>query len=583
MKEAKNWLTMPQELMINYRVIMMSNKIFPPDPTAKKGFYDINIYLEAVKRYPNLVKLIENKSIENGEKTWLIYEDGREFTYKEVNDLSTSFFAGLKSLGINKDEKIAIFANNSPEWIISYFGILKAGAIPVTVNINFIKDPLIYNLEKSDTSHLIIDSKLLQAFIDVEDKLKNKIKNLIIIGDVEDKLKNKIKTQWMLYKDLLKSSNEKAVSNQKPYDIAAMILTSGTTGPSKVVADTHAQFIYTALDMIDAGGVTPNSNVYVYLPLYHIMALDLATISSMLANAKMVLVKTLYASRFWEDINKYNITHFHAVGPILEILFKQPKTDLEINHGQLIAIAYTSKVVWLEAVKRFNIYITGGYGSTEARIPVTSPYDEVIERKVPPGSSGKPAPPFEIDIVDEDGFSLPPNKVGEIVVRPKLPWAIFREYYNMPDKTIEAFKGLWFHTGDLGVFDENGYLYFVDRAKDAIRKKGENISSYEIEQTLLKFDKIKEAAVIPVPSEIGEDEVMAVISLKEKVNPEEIIDFCLENMPKFWVPRYIRFVDSLPRTPTGRIEKYKLRNQGITNDTVDMNLYIKQKLQSTRR
>ncbi|MGC9134309.1 AMP-binding enzyme, partial [Caldisphaera sp.] len=151
------------------------------------------------------------------------------------------------------------------------------------------------------------------------------------------------------------------------------------------------------------------------------------------------------------------------------------------------------------------------------------------------------------------------------------------------DKTIEAFKGLWFHTGDLGVFDENGYLYFVDRAKDAIRKKGENISSYEIEQTLLKFDKIKEAAVIPVPSEIGEDEVMAVISLKEKVNPEEIIDFCLENMPKFWVPRYIRFVDSLPRTPTGRIEKYKLRNQGITNDTVDMNLYIKQKLQSTRR
>ncbi len=387
----------------------------------------------------------------------------------------------------------------------------------------------------------------------------------------------------MLYKDLLKSSNEKAVSNQKPYDIAAMILTSGTTGPSKVVADTHAQFIYTALDMIDAGGVTPNSNVYVYLPLYHIMALDLATISSMLANAKMVLVKTLYASRFWEDINKYNITHFHAVGPILEILFKQPKTELEINHGQLIAIAYTSKVVWLEAVKRFNIYITGGYGSTEAGIPVTSPYDEVIERKVPPGSSGKPAPPFEIDIVDEDGFSLPPNKVGEIVVRPKLPWAIFREYYNMPDKTIEAFKGLWFHTGDLGVFDENGYLYFVDRAKDAIRKKGENISSYEIEQTLLKFDKIKEAAVIPVPSEIGEDEVMAVISLKEKVNPEEIIDFCLENMPKFWVPRYIRFVDSLPRTPTGRIEKYKLRNQGITNDTVDMNLYIKQKLQSTRR
>lgn len=168
-----------------------------------------------------------------------------------------------------------------------------------------------------------------------------------------------------------------------------------------------------------------------------------------------------------------------------------------------------------------------------------------------------------------------PGQVGEIVVRPNIPWTTFLGYYGMPEQTLDAFQGMWFHTGDAGYFDDRGYLYFVDRVKDTIRRKGENISSYEVEQALLKYPGIMEAAVISAPSEVGEDEVMAVIVPKTVINlkAEHVIDYCIENMPYFWVPRYIRMVEALPRTPTGRIEKFKLKGQGITPYTLDLEGY----------
>ena len=267
--------------------------------------------------------------------------------------------------------------------------------------------------------------------------------------------------------------------------------------------------------------------------------------------------------------HRYHVTHFHAVGPILEMLFKQPQDQKEKNHGLLTAVAYCSKEIWTIAQERFKIAITGGYGSTEVGIPVSAPSDINRAGKNPPGACGLVGPHVEVEIMDESGEMLPPGKAGEIVVRPKIPWTVFTEYYGMPEATAKAFQGLWFHTGDAGYFDNDGYLYFVDRLKDAIRRKGENISSYEVEQILLKNPKIAEVIVVPAPSEVGEDEVMAVIVPGAELAPEEVIEYAKENMPHFWVPRYIRFVDNLPRTPTGKIEKFKMRKQGLTADTFD--------------
>ncbi len=189
-----------------------------------------------------------------------------------------------------------------------------------------------------------------------------------------------------------------------------------------------------------------------------------------------------------------------------------------------------------------------------------------------------PAPPFDVEIQNPKGFPVKPGETGEIVIRPRLPYVTFLEYYKMPEATINAFRGLWFHTGDLGKYDSDGNIYFVDRQKDSIRRRGENISSFEIEQILLKMDEIRDAAAYPVKPDHDEEVMIAIVPKTKNLNAERIIDFCVENMPNFWIPNYIRFVESLPRTPTGRVQKYLLRDQAITDDTFNMKDYIIKKL-----
>lgn len=548
----------------------MKQTVCPPDASLKKGFYPLRVYRKCLAMYPSINDLVRKKASEYGNKIWLIFTDGRKYSYSEIDTISGKIGKGLSAIGVRKGEAVAIYAYNSPEWIFAYLGILKAGAIPVTVNTGFIGDPLIYNLKKTDTKYLFLDRRLADNFIKVNDKLDN-VSTIITIGEVIQKL-NK---NTLSYEDLVKKSNNETVSADLKWDDpAAMILTSGTTGPSKVVVETNAQFIATALVMADAGGVNEKSINYVYLPLFHIMALDLATISSMLTGSTMVLTERFNPGVFWEHVKDYNVTHFHAVGPILEMLLKQPSKEIEKSHGPLIAIAYCSKEIWNEAVKRFNLKITGGYGGTEAGIPVTSPYSVVNNMENPPGSCGKPAPPFEVKLMDKTG-NIVSRGEGEILIRPKLPYVTFLEYYNMPESTVKAFRGLWFHTGDLGRIGKDGYLYFVDRLKDSIRRKGENISSYEVEQVLLSSDQIKDAAIFPVRSGSNDEDVMAaIVPSSSDVTPESIIDFCIEHMPSFWIPSYIRIMKELPKTPTGRTEKYKLKEEGITSDTHNMHEYI---------
>ena len=555
--------------------------MFPPNPKEKNGFFSEAVYIEALKKYPSIPALISQKADENGKRICLVFQDGREYSYRDIDLLSSNIAKNLLRKGFKKSDKIAIFAYNSPEWILAYFGILKAGCVPVTVNTAFVKDPLIYNLQMTDVKSIFIDSRLLKNFSDVESALDS-IESVFIIGNSEQNIgsiKAKIDYFHNLTAASVSSDHDVKLPELIGRDPSAMILTSGTTGRSKVVVESNAQFIATALDMIDAGGVDSDSRVYVYLPLFHIMALDLAVISAILANSTIYLVEKFNPSSFWKDINRFSISHFHAVGPIFEMLIKQDPSPEEKNHGTIVAIAYSSKEIWNMAEERFGIRITGGYGGTEAGIPVTSPYSEVINRVNPPGSCGKGTPPYEVAIVDEHGFPVGHGVSGEIVIRPRLPWVTFLEYYKMPSETLEAFSGLWFHTGDLGKYDNRGYIYFVDRAKDSIRRRGENISSFEVEQIILKLDGVLEVAVYPVPSDIGEDDVMLSLSRKNQdLSAEHIVDYCLENMPTFWVPNFVRFLDSLPKTPTGRIEKYKLRKEGITRDTHNMQEYIKRRI-----
>ena len=217
--------------------------------------------------------------------------------------------------------------------------------------------------------------------------------------------------------------------------------------------------------------------------------------------------------------------------------------------------------------KRFGVTLIEGYGMSEIGLPLMN---TVSERKV--GTCGKPRPDYEVKVVDDYGIEVGPNTPGELLLRPKKPYSILLEYYNMPEKTVEAWQDLWYHTGDYLFQDEDGYFHFVDRKKDAIRRRGENISSFEVEKVIRSHPTVLESAAIAVKSDIGEDEVMVCLTLKpgQELTPEELIAHCQKNMAYFMIPRYLRFMNRLPKTPTERVEKYRLREEGITPDTWDL-------------
>jgi crotonobetaine/carnitine-CoA ligase len=281
----------------------------------------------------------------------------------------------------------------------------------------------------------------------------------------------------------------------------------------------------------------------------------------------MVLSDKFSASRFWEDIRKAQATQFNYLGAVIPILDKQPEKPDDLDNPVRIALgAGCPQAVMDRFEKRFGLKCMEGFGMTEIGIPV---HTTLYDRR--PGSCGKPLPIYEIKLLDDQDEEVPVGEPGEIVFRPLEPFTMMLEYYNMPDKTLETFLNLWFHTGDLAKRDADDYLYFVDRKKDALRRRGENISSFEVERAINTHPKVLESAAIAVKSELAEDEVKICVVLKpgEELDPEELITYADERMPYFAVPRFVEFMDALPKTPTERVQKHLLKQAGITANTWD--------------
>ena len=311
----------------------------------------------------------------------------------------------------------------------------------------------------------------------------------------------------------------------------------------------------------------PEDCLYNALPLFHGNAQLLSTLPALLSGARMVLAEQFSATQFWDDVRRYGCTEFNYIGSILAILLKaEPRPDDADNPLRVMFGAGATPGVHEAFEKRFGVKLVEGYGMSEIGLPLLSDPDDAR-----PGSCGKPHPDYEVMLVDDDGRELGANAPGELLVRPKAQWSMMLSYYKMPEKTVEAWQGLWFHTGDYLRRDDDGFYYFIDRKKDAIRRRGENISSYEVERLVMKHPAVLEAAAIPVRSELGEDEVMVCVvpHPDQGISAPELADYCGRHMAKFMVPRYIRFVPALPKTPTQKVQKYQLREEGVTSDTWD--------------
>lgn len=512
-----------------------------------------------------LGELIEDRAERLGDKVFLRFKDQR-ITYNEINRYANRCANGFRGLGIKKGDKVSLMLPNCPEFIYIWFGLAKCGAVEVPVNVSFKGEFLRHIVDQSDSKVLVIAHEFLDRLKLIEDDLK-KLEKVVILGDRVKEGGSGFKFPMVNFEEVFSSSEEPVDGKILPSDPISIIYTSGTTGPSKGALCPHKFYIVCAEKMLEYREGGKDDIFYTFLPLYHFNAQVLTTLTTLIAEAEMVLADRFSASRFWDEVRHYGATQFNYLGAVIPILAKQPPKPDDFNNPVRIALgAGCPPAVMEEVERRFGIKCLEGYGMTEIGIPI---HVRVNDRR--PGSCGKPMDIYEIKLVDDEDHEVPIGEVGEFVFRPREPFTMMLGYYNMPEKTLEAFRNLWFHTGDLGRKDADGYFYFVDRKKDALRRRGENISSFEVERAVNSHPSVLESAAVAVPSEVGEDEVKICVVLKpgETLTPEELIKHCNERMPYFAVPRYVEFMESLPKTPTERVEKYKLKQAGVTPNTWD--------------
>ena len=515
-----------------------------------------------VRSTDTLGALVSEAAQRHAEDTFLLWRGGR-MSFGELDRRSGQYARGLAELGVRKGDRVAVMLDNGPEYLLAWFGIAKLGAIEVSINTAFKGTILRYILENCAASAIVISPQWAESLLPELASLAQ-LRTVIVVGDGSvPELPGRSVVQASGFGTL-----EPLESSASPVDVAVLGYTSGTTGPSKGAMLTHNRIVKTGEQMAKVRGVSKDDNLYTCLPLFHGNAKFLTIMPALISGARASLGLRFSASHFWEEVAALGATQFNYLGVMISVLLKQRPSEADRNHSMRLGWGAGAMREMLPVFEeRFGVFLMEGYGLTEGGIPLSN---TLSERRA--GSCGKPMPGYEVDVVDEWDNPVAGGSQGELVIRSRWPHTTMVGYYGMPDKTAEIYRNFWLHTGDLASKDADGFFYFIDRKKDAIRRRGENISSFEVEAAVNTHPGILESAAFPIKSELSEDEVMVVAVVKpgESLTPEEFTEHCIARMPYFWVPRFVRLTTQpLARTPTNKVEKYRLREQGITPDTWD--------------
>ena len=518
--------------------------------------------------------LLDQHAAERGDHPFLLF-GGTSTSYREMAARATRMANALSGLGLGQGERIAIMSGNRPEFLEAWFAATRLGAVEVPVNVALRGRFLSYLLANSGARFLVVEPELLPAVESVLDELLE-LEHILVLDGREGEsapIAASGGPTRHAFSGLRDSGSSAPVVHELDVTAPAVIgYTSGTTGPSKGVILSHRAAYYAGADGAAERGLTAEDVFSTSLPLFHLNAQHLTTVAVLVTGSTLALEPRFSASGFWQTLADVRATHVNVIGAMLGILLRQPPTPVEwTDYPRMTFAGPLTEELIREARRRWNLGFVTGYGATESGIVTYAGTDGL-----PDGSCGLPSPYFEVDLVDDCGTSVAVGEVGEIVTRPKRAGSMMTEYWRMPEKTVEAFRDLWYHSGDLGRRDENGYLYFVDRKKDAIRRRGENISSFELEQAILDYAGIAEVAAIGVPSALSEDDVKVCLRLADgseaatgAFDHRAFLAWAAEHLPRYMIPRYVEVVDQLPRTPTQRIEKYKLREQARSASTWD--------------
>jgi crotonobetaine/carnitine-CoA ligase len=510
-------------------------------------------------------ELLADRAKKNGDRIFLYFKD-ETYSYNDMDRYANRCANAFLKQGIKKGDLIAIMLLNRPEYMFIWFGSARIGAIEVPINTSFKGEFLRHLIHQSDSKMLFIDREWLDRLKLIQDDL-TKLEKVVVLGGFTKEDSAGIKFSMISWEEFFDAPDTPVDIKIYPTDPQNIIYTSGTTGLSKGTLGPHKMWIAVAEQLNPLREASRDSIFYTFLPMYHMNAQCLTTITALICEGQVVLSDKFSASRFWGDIRKYNATQFNYLGAVIPILEKQPEKPDDLDNPVKIAFgAGCPQAVMDRFEKRFGAKCMEGFGMSEIGIPI---HTNLGYRR--PGSCGQVLPKYEMKLVDDEDNEVPVGEPGEIIFRPKEPGIMMLGYYNMPEKTLETYGNLWFHTGDLAKRDADGYFYFVDRKKDSLRRRGENISSFEVERAINSHPKILESAAVAVRAEMPEDEVKICVVLKpgEKLAPEELIAYAAERMPYFAVPRFVEFMESLPKTPTERIQKYLLKQAGITPNTWD--------------
>lgn len=513
--------------------------------------------------------VLEDAAKNYAERVFLDFS-GDLYTYQRINELSSALAAGLVSIGVNKGDTVVSVLDNNIDALVLWFAINKIGAISVPTNTAYKGEFLRHQICDAGAAVVIAEADYIERVLELESELPN-VKKLICRGNIPSNVASAIPVSSFADLNIADASSFHAAEINGG-DLSMLIYTSGTTGPSKGCMISHNYACNLARQALFCWEPTEQDIVWTALPLFHMNALSSIMMMAMIG-ARVVVYPRFSLSGFWPDIERSGATMASLLGSMAPLIGTAPDSDASKRcFGQLRTVQTAPfpealKQIWRT---RFGSQVLGsvGYGFTEAAMVV---YGKLSDESAPANTSGRVQDDFEVMIVDEYDRELPRGQAGEVVVRPLQPHVCFEGYWNRPADTLKIMRNMWLHTGDIGKLDEQGYFYFLDRKKDYLRRRGENISSFEMEKTFAAHPAITDVAVHAVFSEMGEDDVKVTAVLKEgeTLTEQTLCEWCLDKVPFFAVPRYIEFRTDLPRNPTGKIMKFQLRDEGCTEATWD--------------
>lgn len=501
--------------------------------------------------------LLERHAEAMPDKVFARFIGGAEWSYAQMLSRARRIAAGLQALGVKKGDRVIAWMPNGPDQLETWFGINTLGAVYVPINLAYRGLLLERVIQNAEARVAVLHPDLVERLHSVD----RGALEVLISGDGSATAPQG--TTLLPYAALARDEAELLpLEPVAPWDIQMIVYTSGTTGPSKGVLCPYAHTYATGMALRH---ITGEDRELVILPLFHVGGASLAY--GQLAKGGSVAVVEAFDTRaFWNIVRDTEATSITLLGVMAPFLLKEPPSPADKGHRlrRAVMIPHTERAA--EFTARFGTEIFTAFNMTEISTPLVSELNTTVW-----GSAGRPREGVEVRIVDSHDCEVPTGTTGELIVRTTSPWAMNVGYNNDPAATAAAWRNGWFHTGDAFRQDEAGHFYFVDRIKDAIRRRGENISSHEVELYLTAQPEIRECAAIAVPNELSEDEVMVVVSLVEGASLDlpDLAHRLVAEMPHFMVPRYLRVVPALPRTPTQKIQKYQLREDGITPDTWD--------------